>query len=45
FIPDDGALAFGFVVVLTMLAAESLDPRLLWDNYQQETKHSESCNE
>ncbi|WP_217510495.1 paraquat-inducible protein A [Vibrio metschnikovii] len=45
FIPGDGALAFGFVVVLTMLAAESLDPRLLWDNYQQETKHSESCNE
>jgi paraquat-inducible protein A len=26
-----GALAFGAVVVLTMLAAQSFDPRLLWD--------------
>jgi paraquat-inducible protein A len=26
-----GALAFGAVVVLTMLAAMSLDPRLIWD--------------
>lgn len=26
-----GALFFGAVVVLTMLAAESFDPRLLWD--------------
>jgi|SRR5882757_2442321 len=26
-----GALAFGTVVVLTMLAAQSFDPRLLWD--------------
>lgn len=26
------ALAFGLVVVLTMLAAMSFDPRLLWDN-------------
>lgn len=26
-----GALAFGSVVVLTMLAARSFDPRLLWD--------------
>ncbi len=27
-----GALAFGSVVVLTMLAAMQFDPRLLWDN-------------
>lgn len=26
-----GALAFGAVVVLTMLAAQSFDPRLIWD--------------
>ncbi len=27
-----GAVAFGAVVVLTMLAAHSFDPRLIWDN-------------
>jgi paraquat-inducible protein A len=27
-----GALAFAVVVILTMLAALSFDPRLLWDN-------------
>ena len=29
--PGPGALAFGAVVVLTMLAARSFDPRLIWD--------------
>lgn len=29
--PGSGALAFCAVVVLTMLAAESFDPRLMWD--------------
>lgn len=29
--PGPGAFAFAGVVVLTMLAAESFDPRLLWD--------------
>ena len=29
--PGIGALAFGSVVVVTMLAVESFDPRLLWD--------------
>ena len=28
--PEPGLLAFGSVVVLTMLATESFDPRLLW---------------
>ena len=28
---DTGAVFFGAVVVLTMLAAEAFDPRLLWD--------------
>ena len=29
--PGPGAIAFGAVVVLTMLAAEAFDPRALWD--------------
>jgi paraquat-inducible protein A len=29
--PGPGALAFGAVVVLTMMASSSFDPRLLWD--------------
>lgn len=29
--PDGGVLAFGAVVILTMLAAFSFDPRLMWD--------------
>lgn len=30
-VPGPGALAFGAVVILTMFAASSFDPRLLWD--------------
>jgi paraquat-inducible protein A len=29
--PGPAAIAFGAVVVLTMLASHSFDPRLLWD--------------
>jgi paraquat-inducible protein A len=29
--PGPGAIAFGAVVVLTMLASQSFDPRLIWD--------------
>jgi len=29
------ALAFGAVVVLTMLATESFDPRLIWDTVEE----------
>lgn len=29
--PEPGAVAFGAVVVLTMLAAMAFDPRLIWD--------------
>ena len=29
--PGPAALAFGSVVVLTMLAAMTFDPRLIWD--------------
>ncbi|MCK6265039.1 paraquat-inducible protein A [Vibrio sp. ZSDE26] len=44
FTPGFGAVAFGLVVVLTMLAAESLDPRLIWDNLPESEK-KESNNE
>ncbi|HEX2944170.1 MAG TPA: paraquat-inducible protein A, partial [Rhodopila sp.] len=30
--PGPGAIAFAAVVILTMLAAQSFDPRLMWDN-------------
>lgn len=36
-VPGPGALAFAGVVVLTMFAAMSFDPRLLWDNLDQNT--------
>lgn len=45
FTPGYGAVAFGIVVVLTMLAAESMDPRLIWDNYPNANKNKESLNE
>ena len=32
--PGVGATFFGIVVVLTMLAAQSFDPRLIWDNLE-----------
>ena len=31
-LPGTGVLFFAAVVVLTMLAAESFDPRLIWDS-------------
>jgi paraquat-inducible protein A len=34
--PMPGAIFFGAVVVLTMLAAESFDPRLIWDRIEEE---------
>jgi paraquat-inducible protein A len=33
-LPKPGAVAFAAVVVLTMLAAKSFDPRLMWDRGQ-----------
>ncbi len=44
FTPGYGAVAFGVVVVLTMLAAESIDPRLIWDQAQTQSE-KESINE
>ena len=35
-VPGAGALAFASVVVLTMLAAQSFDPRLIWDAIDHE---------
>ena len=35
--PGIGIAAFGLSVVLTMLSASSLDPRLLWDPVQEES--------
>ncbi|MGZ8247653.1 paraquat-inducible protein A [Methylomagnum sp.] len=34
--PEPGAVAFGAVVVLTMLAAMAFDPRLIWDMVEEE---------
>ena len=37
-VPRGGAVAFGAVVVLTMLAAEAFDPRLMWDAAEKKEK-------
>jgi paraquat-inducible protein A len=37
--PGKGALAFGAVVVLTMLATMSFDPRLIWDSAEHAKRH------
>ena len=39
--PEPGALAFAAVVILTMLAAESFDPRLIWDTKESEEEAQE----
>ncbi|MCF7482967.1 paraquat-inducible protein A [Vibrio sp. J1-1] len=44
FTPGLGAVAFGLVVVFTMLAADSIDPRLIWDQPQKQSE-KESMNE
>lgn len=38
--PGPGAVAFAAVVILTMLAAHSFDPRLMWDNAHRATAES-----
>ena len=37
--PGPGVLFFAAVVVLTMIAAESFDPRLIWDSETSIPKH------
>ena len=41
--PGAGAAAFGAVVVLTMLATMSFDPRLIWDSARWETRHGRAA--
>lgn len=36
-VPGEGVLFFAAVVVLTMIAAETLDPRLIWDGKSENT--------
>ena len=36
-----GALSFGSVVILTMLASMQFDPRLIWDSVETSGKHHE----
>lgn len=45
FTPGPGAIAFGVVVVLTMLATESFDPRYIWDNHPDTDNNNGSVNE
>ncbi len=37
--PNLGAVAFACVVILTMLAAVTFDPRLIWDNTESNDDH------
>jgi paraquat-inducible protein A len=39
--PGPGAIAFSAVVILTVLAARSFDPRLMWDNLPADTPVAE----
>lgn len=39
--PGPGAVSFGIVVVLTMLSANSFDPRLLWDRAMEQKNDQE----
>jgi paraquat-inducible protein A len=41
--PGPGALAFGGVVVLTMLATMSFDPRLIWDSERRTVSHGRAA--
>ena len=43
--PGPGALAFAGVVVLTMFAAMSFDPRLLWDRLEEMGRESSPINQ
>jgi paraquat-inducible protein A len=40
-LPGMGVLFFGAVVVLTMIAAESFDPRLIWDSSRDKERLDE----
>jgi len=36
--PGDGLTYFALMVIFTMFAAQSFDPRLIWDNHQYDRK-------
>jgi paraquat-inducible protein A len=38
--PGIAAVSFAAVVIITMIAAESFDPRLIWDNMEEENSDS-----
>ena len=42
--PGPGAMAFGAVVVLTMLSAMAFDPRLIWDHAVSSTRNNTTAN-
>lgn len=42
---DGGALAFGSVVIITMFAANSFDPRLIWDRIETIENNEKTLNE
>ncbi|WP_375754113.1 PqiA/YebS family transporter subunit [Vibrio sp. HN007] len=44
FSPGYGAVAFGMVVVFTMLATDAFDPRLIWDTPEITNKPSDTNN-
>ena len=37
--PGPAALAFAGMVIFSMLAANSLDPKLFWDDYEHHQQH------
>ena len=41
--PGAGALAFCAVVILTMFAAETFDPRLMWDAAAERRESGDGC--
>jgi paraquat-inducible protein A len=43
--PGPGALAFAVVVILTMFAAMSFDPKLLWDQLEREASEDKNISE
>jgi paraquat-inducible protein A len=43
--PGSAAIAFAGVVIATMLAAEALDPRLIWDALKQDDTYTEQTDE
>ena len=43
--PGIGALSFTSVIILTMFAAHTFDPRLIWDNFDEQITDTLSSDE